>query len=54
MATKKQALNLTELGKRIEAVLRDYRFQHEPLKSPLIRREIAAKVRAAVKELTRP
>jgi hypothetical protein len=49
---KKSPLNLAELAKRIDAILRDYRFHRgNPLSTHLERREIAAKIRLAVKEL---
>ena len=52
--SKKSRLNLTEFGKRIDAILRDYRFRPgNPLSTHLQRREITARIRDAAKEMTR-
>ena len=41
---------MREFSKKIDEVLRAHRFEREPLKSALIRREIAAAIRQAAKE----
>lgn len=50
--SKKSPLNLTMFGKRIDEVLRHYRFRRgNPTSTHLERREIIAKIRAVAKEL---
>ena len=48
---KKAMLNVAELGKRIEAILSDYRAHYQPLESSGLRREIATRIRKEVRQM---